>query len=337
MTTITDVARSAGVTVGVVSRILNEDPTVRVREETRARVVAAARELNYVANHAARALRRARLGAIGLAVHDISNPVYAAIIEGAQRTASARGYVLMLADVVELAKDDAIFGRVVRSGSIDGLLLLPAGNAHDRRVARAATPFVPVVMVNERSRSLASVSLDDRLATALAARHLVQAGHRDIALLRLDGAGPRASDRVRGWRDVLASAGVVSADDRVIDGGHTIASGEQAARRLLDLAHRPTAVIASSVLSAVGAMGCVQAEGVRVPDELSFVGIQDVGFAPYLRPPLTVVRLPLHHLGAAAADLLIDRIDGAPVRHVTVSDPAPEIVARGSVATRSAA
>jgi LacI family transcriptional regulator len=330
MASIADVGRLAGVTASVVSRVLNGDETLRVRDETRERVLAAAATLDYTPNHAARALRRSRVGTLGLAVHDISNPVYAPLITGAQAAASAHGYVLMLADVPELARDSRIFGRVVGSGAIDGLLLLPAGSAADRMVEDAVGGRVPTVVVNDRSRQLPSIALADREGMEVATRHLLDLGHRDIAMLRLDGRGHRATQRTEGFRRAMRAVGVEPARNRIVTGGHTAEAGREAMRALLKGRSRCTAIVAASSLAAIGALAAAQEEGLAVPEELSIIGLHDVFFAEFLTPPLTVVRLPLRRLGEEAVELLVAAIDGGERGHHVTHDPPPELIVRGS-------
>lgn len=330
MARIADVGRLAGVTPSVVSRVLNGDETLRVRDETRERVLAAARTLDYTPNHAARALRRSRVGTLGLAVHDISNPVYAPLIAGAQASASAHGYVLMLADVPELARDSRIFGRVVGSGAIDGLLLLPAGIAADRMVEDAVDGRVPTVVINDRSRQLPSIGLADADGIALATRHLLDLGHRDIAMLRLDGRGYRATQRTEGFRRAMRERGLEPGRTRIVTGGHTSEAGRAAMRALLKGRSRCTAIVAASSLAAIGALAAAQEAGLRVPEELSIVGLHDVFFAEFLTPPLTVVRLPLRPLGEHAVELLVAAVDGKARGHTVIDDPPPELAVRGS-------
>lgn len=335
MSTIADVGRRAGVTPSVVSRVLNGDPSLRVRPETRERVVAAAHELDYTPNHAARALRQSRVGTLGLAVHDVSNPVYAPLIAGAQRAASTHGYVLVLADVPELARDSQTFARVVGSGAIDGLLLLPAGVEADRVVEQAVSERLPAVVVNDRSLTLPSVELADRAAMSLATDHLLDLGHRDLAALRLDGAGHRSRHRTEGFERVVQGRGVPVPDERLLDGGHTVASGRAAMQGLLSQASPPTGVVAASVLAGVGALVAARDAGLDVPRDVSVVGVHDVFFAELLTPALTVVRLPLGRLGEVAVERLAGLIAGeaASKPQLLLDDPAPELVLRGSTAS----
>ncbi|MFE7119009.1 LacI family DNA-binding transcriptional regulator [Streptomyces sp. NPDC057654] len=333
MATLADVAKRAGVSVGVVSRLLNGDDTLRARDETKQRVRAAAAELGYTPNYAARALRKARVGVIGLAVHDASNPVYSEIITGAQAAAADAGYALMLSDVDALATDDEMFKRFVSGGAIDGLLLQRAGNAADSLVSKIASGEVPTVLLNDHTRgAIGSVAVDDYTAAHLAVSHLVELGHEHIGLLQVDGPRSRAARRRKGWADALTAAGLEAPKSRVFRGGHTAEEGYRGMRELLSAPARPTAVFAANVLSAVGALSAAHDMGVRVPDDVSLVGLHDVFVADFLRPRLTVVKLPLFELGARAVTLLLSQMNNEPSQHESLATPAPVMVIRESSA-----
>lgn len=333
MPTIKDVARHAGVTHAVVSRILNGDTTLRVRPETRARVLAAAAELEYIPHHAAKALRESRAGAIGLAVHDLSNPVYGEVIKGAQEALGAHHSVLMLADAAELHRDASAFRRFVASGAIDALLLLPAGDDSDTEIAREAAAKIPTVLVNERSADYQSVSADEWAAGALAVRHLTGLGHREIGLLHLDGTTRRGQDRIEGHVAGLRELGLELDPRWLRDGGHEPESGRRALLGLAEDGPLPTAVVVHSVQAAVGVLVAAKELGMELPRELSIVGFHDMRFAAYLEPSLTVVRMGLREMGAAAVETAMRLLDGQPVdKHVQVTEPGPVLVARESTA-----
>jgi LacI family transcriptional regulator len=335
MGTIVEVARLAGVTPSVVSRLLNGDPTLRVRAATKERVLAAAAELDYAPNHAARALRRSRAGALGFAVHDLHNPVYAEVIAGAEAEARERGFVLLFADVDSLAGDDDTFRRVVQGGAIDGLMLQRDGGASDQVVTRVAGSRVPVVILNERvSPPLSGVAVDDRRAAMLATRHLLALGHRDIAHLQLGGSNSRARDRRAGWQAAMRESNITPSNELLADGGTRPETGYRAMTELLSRPRRPTAVFAGSLLAAVGALTAARAAGLAVPQDVSIVGFHDSWFAQHVQPPLTVVRLPLQAMGRQAVQVLVRRIEGAAAdaQQILVSEPEPELLPRGSTA-----
>ena len=333
MPTIKDVARDAGVSHAVVSRILNEDPTFTVRPETRERVLEAAARLRYIPNHAARALRHNKAGAIGLAVHQISNPVYNAIIEGAQSAVASHGAVLMLADVDELHRDPATFNRMITSKVIDGLVFLPAGTEVDDFVLRAASVALPTVMVNDRAPGFHSVALDDAAAARIAAEHLIQLGHRRIGALLLDGDTHRRLDRLSGHERALREAGLETRDEWVEIGGHTLESGRDGMLRLAARGPLPTAVSVHNATAAVGAMRAATELGLRVPEDLSIIGFHDMSFTAFVTPSLTVVKLALREMGIQAVETLYRLINGENVEEtVLVLDPVPELVVRESTA-----
>lgn len=331
---ITDVARAAGVTPAVVSRVLNGDPTLHVRAQTRERVLAAVRELDYTPSHAARALRHSKSNALGLAVHDMSNPVYGEIIIGAQKATTDAGYVLLLADIDGLARGDETFRRAVQGGAIDGLLLQRAGTYSDRKIVEAATTRIPTVLINDRSSKLASVALDDVGGSRLATQHLIDLGHSRIGHLRIGGTN-RSGARVRGWRQALTGAGLVPDERWEVHGGYSMSTGYQGMRTLLSLSELPTGVVAGNVLAGIGALTAVRDAGLSVPDDLSIVAFHDIPYTAHLVPPLTAVAMPLRELGAASVTLLIERLAGGAPRRVVVHDPRPELIVRGSTAPPS--
>lgn len=330
MARIADVAAAAGVTIGTVSRVLNNDPSVVVRPETRERIIRAAKAVNYTPNYAARALRRSRVGAVGLAVHDVRDPVFGEIITGAQRVATQQGTSVILADITSIAGDQGAFDRLVRSGLVDGLLMVPLGNDADRRLAFEASRHLPLVIVNDVIEGLSSVSFDNRAATCLATQHLLELGHRAVGFLALDDRSVRAEDRRQGWVDALREAGVPARADWVVTAGNTPAGGEAAVAELLSMPERPTAIVVASVMAAVGVLAAARRAGIEVPADLSVIAIHDLFFAAELTPGLTVVRTPLERLGEDSMSMVLDSARAPEPKHLVVTDPAPEVVVRES-------
>jgi DNA-binding LacI/PurR family transcriptional regulator len=324
-----DVARAAGVSKSTASRILNDSAQISVRPRTRERVLATARRLDYRPHAAARGLRRAQTGAIGLAIPSLAMPVYARIVRGAFRRALERDFVVLLAEDGVARETDDVFARLVSGGRIDGLVVASARPGHPlfRSVKRLE---IPHVFVNRAVRgSRRNVVMDDESASAAALDHLAELGHGRIGHL----GGPRALDPARrravGFRRHARRLGLLSAPE--VEGAFTERGGAEAAVRLLEANPDLTALYVSTLAQAVGALHAVARLGLRVPEDLSVVAYDDMPLADYLTPPLTTIRMPLAELGAAAVDALVEQLLGAEPEDVVVAGE-PQVVVRGSTA-----
>lgn len=313
--TLNDVAARAGVDRSVVSRVINDDPGLNVREETRQRVLDALRELNYRPNAAARSLRTAKAGAYGLLIPDYHNPVYASIIAGAEAAARDREALLLTGSAGD---GEDTFGRfldLVGQGRVDGLLVagMPSGDMVWHEVESA----LPTLRLNRRDPDGDRyIILDDEAASVTAMSHLLEHGHRRIAHL----AGPPAADtaarRREGYEASLHKAGLRVEDDLVAQALYTSDGGEQAMRELLERNVEMTAVFVANVASAVGALAALHQAGLRVPDDISVAAVHDHPLASYLVPPLTTVRMPLEQLGRRGIELLATVPADEPIHEV---------------------
>lgn len=329
---ITDVAARAGVSPALVSRLLNGDPSLRIKEEKRRRILDSVEELNYVPHSSARALRRARSGAFGLFLHDLSSPIYYDVIRGAQAAASAADCVLLFGDTDRLDAGGKVLSSTLASRRIDGLLVQGGySTAADAQILELAERLPTVVINAKADGAMSSVRLADEAAAALAARHLVELGHARIGMV----AGPRDSEtsqrRENGLRDALQDAGISVAKNHLVRSSWNADDGVAAMTRLLEARPRPTAVVVANLVVAVGALTAARRAGVRIPEELSVVAIHDAWFAEHQAPPLTTVRLPLAELGRRAIEVLIEQVDGAEPRDVFIPTE-PRLVARESTA-----
>lgn len=328
--TLREVAQQAGVAVPTASRVLNEDPTVHVREETRRRIVETARDLGYTPNSVARSLRGSRAGSIGLIMHDLDSPINVAVLKGAQSRCADAGYVTLLADAEDLAANNSQLRSFLARGRLDGVILQTGYGPGDRLVEQIAST-VPAVLVNSESSTAApSVSLDDSAAGALATEHLLSLGHERIAFIGGPAGSPSSLRRESGYRRALGDHGLRAA---VIPAGWTAPSGVAAAEDLLRRTRRPTAVVVANAITAAGVLSSLRDAGVAVPDDLSVVAIHDPWFVPHLTVALTTVRMPLFELGLTAAGMLLDRLEGTAVADTFIDDPSPELILRRSTAS----
>lgn len=314
--TIGDVARLAGVSTATVSRAIHT-PDV-VSESTREAVQSAISETGFTLNIAARTLRQQRANAVLVLVPDIGNTFFSEILAGIEKVASARRQTILIGDTAgDRAREERFLSYLV-NGRADGALLL---NGHLPAGVRGA-----VVSVSEalEPQEVPHVGIDNAAASALAVRHLKAAGHRRIAHL----SGPQNNiltrQRIEGFR---AEAGP---DAPVLPGAFTIASGRAAADAVLTLDPRPTAVACANDEMAIGLIAGLAAQGVRVPQDISVIGFDDIAFAEATIPALTTIRQPRLAIGERAMMRLISAIEGtaeagAEILHV-------KLVERASVA-----
>ena len=298
--TIRDVARAAGVSQATVSRALSMPELVR--PGTRARVEAAARELGYRPNRAARGLITGRTGNLGLIVPDLSNPFFAAVVKGVQAAARAADYSVFIADTDEEAGAEADLLRALAK-QVDGLILC-SPRAPDDELA-AVDSDSTVVLMNRRAGERPSVTVDNADGMRQALEHLAALGHRRVAFV----AGPRTSwsngQRERGLRQTADAGGV-----DLVHLGHfppQFEGGVAAAD--LAVASGATAVIAYNDLVAFGLLSRLSARGIPVPHALSVVGCDDIGMSAMCHPALTTVSIPKRAAGRATVGLLLSMLD----------------------------
>lgn len=306
--TIEDVARHAGVSIATVSRAVHK-PDV-VSEATREKVQTAIAATGYTANVMARNLRLNRSGMILLLVPDIGNPFFSSILSGIEKGASQAGYNVLIGDTQNDPEREATYAAYLRSNQADAMILLngrlPAPLA---RAPVNATP--PVVIACERipGCALPTVIIDNDQASFVATRHLLDLGHTRIAHISGPSGNILTTDRVGGYRRALKEAGIAPEQSLVYRGDFSIDSGIAAGRALLaDEKTRPTAVCCASDGMAIGVIVAAKEYGLRIPEDLSVVGFDDIPHAAAYDPPITTVRQPRRRLGEQAIKLLLDRL-----------------------------
>lgn len=327
-----DVAMQADVSTTIASRVLNNDPIVRVREETRTRVLEAAEALGYVPNGVARSLRSSRSDSIGLVMHNLASPMNTTVLDGVRGRCAEAGYVTLLADSEQLTADSSRLRSFLARGRLDGVIL-HVGHGHHDRLIEKVSRNLPAVLVNaEGSGSVPSARLDDAAAGRAATEHLLALGHTDICFIGGPDGSVTSRSRKRGYEDALLDARV-KPPRHAISAGWTAEHGEEAALSILRQPTMPTAIIVANVVTASGVLTVLRAAGVRVPTDVSVIAIHDAWFAKHLAVSLTTVKLPLFELGQTAADLLLATLAGKTIgAGALIADPPPEIILRESTA-----
>ena len=338
MTTIRELAELSGVSVATVSRVLNDYPDVR--EETRKRVLEHARQLDYTPSAAARTLVTKRSDVIGVLLDtgaghpDIHHPFFQEVLVGIKHGVGEGGFDLLLfaTDLPGNGFETSSVLRRAKHHRVDGVVLMGV-DPHDPEVQKLVRSRIPCVAVDlEVVGPRTGYVMSDNLAGGRAAvRHLHELGHRDVATI----AGPTTTrpgvDRLLGYRAEMEALGLAGADGYEQQGDFYPDSGYEAMHELLALERPPTAVFAASDLMAVGALRAAQERGVRVPEDVSIVGFDDIQLAALVHPPLTTLRQDKIGLGRAAADTLLRMLD-RPESTPAVQALAVELVVRGSTA-----
>jgi LacI family transcriptional regulator len=305
---IREVAAHAGVSVATVSNVLNR-PEI-VAQPTRDRVHASIRELGFVRNESARQLRAGRSRTIGLVVLDVANPFFTDLARGVEDEASKAGYAVILCNSDDQERKEKRYLELLEEHRVQGVLITPVAGAGSR-LARLQRRGTPVVLVDSRSasRGQCSVAVDDVLGGDLAVSHLLATGHERIAYLSGPPAIRQVADRREGALRALRRAGRDAADLQVIAaGGLNVGAGQKAGAEVaaLSAGARPTAVFCANDLIALGVLQEMTRNRIRVPEDISIVGYDDIDFAAAAAVPLTSVRQPRQQLGHSAARLLLD-------------------------------
>jgi LacI family transcriptional regulator len=338
-TTIKELARVSGVSVGTVSRALNG--YTDVSPETRERVMRLAEELDYTPKAAARTLVTERSHVIGVFLEtgpghpDVQHPFFHEVLGGLKDMIGAAGFDLLLfaSEQPGNGYGPHSYLKRARHHGVDGTVLMgvDTDNPEVERLLRSDIACVGLD-VSLGGSGNGSVMSDNVEGAATAVRHLVERGHKRIATITgLLGTAP-ARDRLRGYREEIQRQGLAYRDDYVEYGDYYVESGAAAMTRLLALAEPPTAVFAASDLMAVGALGVAQRAGLRVPEELALVGFDDILLAGLTQPPLTTLRQDMAGLGAAAGEALLELLEGDGDAQAAMTLPV-ELVVRGSTTT----
>lgn len=329
-----DVADLAGVGLTTVSRAFSEPD--KVSPETLQRIESAVRDLGYTVNMNARSLRGRKSGLVLVLLPDIGNPFFSLVLKGVEEAARATGRVIL---IVETRRDTTpaqsyttqSYMSQLDARRIDGMLVLdgsfplePPSGTEDGRY--------PIVAVTERAATegLSYVGVDNVAAARAIVMFLARMGHRDIAHIAGTPHTVTATERLRGFRDALAELGRPAEAVTVEHGDFSIASGRAAARRILARAQRPTAIFAASDEMAMGAIHELKTAGLRVPQDISVAGFDDIGFSEVFDPPITTIRQPRQEMGRLAMEMVVRRLeDDAPPEDAVLPF---ELIERASVA-----
>lgn len=322
----------AGVSPAVVSAAMSgREHNIRMSEATRLRVERAIVETGYRANHAATALRRSRSGIIAAVVPKIANPVFELAIRGMHDAADEVGDVLLLADALWIEPGSGLMSRMAGTGMVDGFLVRSTewGTETAAELTQRDIPFV-MLQTPRPDANETRIWLDDEAGISLATRHLLDLGHRKIALVGGPGYPPEPGPRVTGYLTALADYEVPIDHDLIRRTGFDPSVLGRTVYDVLSSPKRPTAMVIDNLTIASGAFAAIHDLGLRAPDDLSVVVYQDLPSADSMRPAPTTVQMPVYQAGLRGYRTLRRLIDGKRPRSGVVSTPKPKLIDRGS-------
>lgn len=327
--TVKEIAAAANVSVATVSRALAR-PEI-VSETTRQHIQEVVKRLGYTPNALARNLRTARTRLIVALLPDIANPFFSEVIRGIEQVAHESGYSVLLGETQSSLVREQAYADMVAARQADGIITM----SH-RVPAIPIQGRLPVVNACEyvKDHQISSVYVDNTAAAGIAVDYLVALGHRDIAFVSGPPSSPICVDREQGYRLALQRAGLAFNPALTTVGDFSIEAGERAIELLLSQRQPFSAVFCSNDEMAIGAMRALSARGLRVPEDVSVVGFDDIRFARYTSPALTTIAQPKNALGREAMAMLIELLndpDVPPRKRMLSAD----LVVRGSTAPRA--
>jgi DNA-binding LacI/PurR family transcriptional regulator len=328
--TIYDVARQSGVSIATVSKVINRNG--KISEPTRERIRRIMSDMGYVPNLVATALSSKKTFMIGLLLPDISNPYFAELARNIEDRSQELGYNVVICNTDNRIDKESEYLTFLQQKGVDGILLA-TGLAHPQSLELLLERKLPITLLAREvpQTAINTVLVDDFMGGYLATSHLLQYGHRDIAIILESMEFASSRQRLKGYRSALEEFQCPYREDRVTVSDFTIADGVEAAGRLLDREDPPTAVFACNDLLAIGTIQAARSRGISVPAQLSVVGFDNTFLAGVIDPALTTVGQPIRELGRQAVNLLQKQMvdDKAAKQRVVLL---PELVVRSSSA-----
>jgi LacI family transcriptional regulator len=328
--TLKELGARAKVHPSTVSRVANNDPSLRISATTRSRIEALLRETEYRPNGVARGLKLRQTLVLAVVIPDITNPFFAALFRGIEDGATPRGYQVLLCNTDGSPERQRSHLQSLTARRVDGVILASTF-LKDPGVRWLRHQRTPYVLVNRFSDEGADpfVGSDDMTGAMLATQHLIELGHVRIGHLAGQTTISTGVLRRRGYQAALAEAGLPAHPELLVESGFVEEGGAHATESLLSLTNPPTAIFAATDMAAVGAYAVARRRGLHIPEDLAIVGYNDIPLASRLIPGLTTVHVPIHEFGSVAARMLLEQIEIVELtpRRVVF---APQLVVRGS-------
>jgi DNA-binding LacI/PurR family transcriptional regulator len=331
-----EIARLAGVSRTTVSFVLNNIAGAKIADETRQRILEIAERLDYHPDATARRMVSGKTNVIGIVVRQSIDQAFVdhflpEVLHGLSQSSVALGYHVLF-EAIPSDVTNGAYTKLIRERHVDGIIL-SGPRVDDAELLRIHAEGVPIVLLGQFPHTdMSFVDVDNVDGAERATRHLIELGHRRIGIITNASLIYTASaDRLAGYRQALANAGIAFDETLVREGDFSPHGGELQMQALLALDQRPTAVFVASDTVALGALQAIRAHGLHVPNEIAIVGFDDIYLSEFIDPPLTTIRLPAFALGWNAAEMLIQHIaEGVPANPTRILLQTELVVRRSS-------
>lgn len=311
MSNIREVAKLAGVSVATVSRTLSHPE--KVSKTSIEKVMKAIEQTNYRPNMLARNFRSTRSYTIVVLVPEISNPFFSLVIKSIEIRAQQKGYSVLLGDTQDDKAREIKYVDLVKTHLADGIIQL---RPHTAEYPVHENPDFPYInLCGTENTPGKCIRIDNIAATKGMVNYLLGLGHKRIGMITGLKGNPHTVDRLRGYREALEESGLKFDDQYIAEGKYTIWSGVQAANILCELDELPTAIVCMNDEMAIGALQSFKAHGLRIPEDISVTGFDNIDYSSYCDPPLTTIAQPADKMGEIAVDSLIQLIEGDELTH----------------------
>ena len=330
MATIKDVARMAGVSTTTVSHVINK--TRFVAEATQQKVLAAVDELNYAPSAVARSLKCNTTRTIGMLVTKSTNPFFAEVVHGVEEYCYGAGYTLILCNTEGNLEKQRDYLRMLSEKRVDGLLVMCSDLDQMLLDLLERKNDLPMVIMDWGPESPHTDNILDNAENGgyIATKHFIENGHKKIGCLSGQVDKSTCQERLKGFRKAMTEAELTVNDDWLLDGDFECESAVEAAQKFIAMEDRPTAIFCFNDIMAMALISTFEQAGLRVPDDISIIGYDNIDLAPYFSPPLTTVHQPKRRLGKKAIEILLERVKDKNHERQTF-EMTPKLVERKSV------
>lgn len=330
MATIKDVARLAGVSTTTVSHVINK--TRFVAEATQEKVLEAVKELNYAPSAVARSLKCNTTRTIGMLVTQSTNLFFSEVIDGVESYCYRQGYTLILCNTGGIYEKQRDYIRMLAEKRVDGILVMCSDLTQELSEMLESHADIPKVIMDWGPEASTADKIIDNseLGGYLATKYLIDKGHKDIACLSGHLHKLACQERIAGFRRAMTEANLIVNDNWILEGNFECDTAVLAADKIIAMDKMPTAVFCFNDTMALGLMSRLQQKGVRVPDDMSVIGYDNIELAEYFSPPLTTIHQPKRRVGKNAFEILLERIKDKEHER-RVFEMHPEIVERDTV------